>query len=447
MTTMSDLAAARGYLRRQFPAGGHVLAAVSGGLDSMCLLDLLLREEMGLSVTAAHFNHRLRGAGADRDEVFVRDYCAARSVPFVAGSGDTRALAEREGLTIEEAARTLRYAFLEQAAAERGCCAILTAHHADDNAETMLLNLIRGTGSAGLAGIPQRRGNICRPFLSIPRAELEGYAAAHGIPHVEDETNAADDAARNLLRHQVMPVLKTLNPRAVEHMTRTAALLAEESAALEGQAAILAETAEESPAGLRIHRSRLADAPPSVAKRAVLALCQRACGSRKDLTALHLEAVLALAAGTRTDLEASLPHGLTAWREGSFLLLERRPALGEGVPIVPGGQASLGAWTAVLSREQGAYPLRDTADLRLTAWRPSDRLALPGGRGSRTLKRLLADAGVSPGERDGLPVLRAGELPVAVPGLGVDIHFAPPPGQAAVYITFYKQTEEKEHAK
>ena len=111
MGTMNELAAAGAFLRRRFPQGGKVLCAVSGGLDSMCLLDFLCRQRE-FSVTAAHFNHRLRGAEADRDEQFVRDHCAARGIPFLSGSGDTRALAEREGLSVEEAARRLRYDFL-----------------------------------------------------------------------------------------------------------------------------------------------------------------------------------------------------------------------------------------------------------------------------------------------------------------------------------------------
>ena len=115
---------------------------------------------------------------------------------------------------MEEAARRLRYDFLNKAAEDGNYDAIFTAHHADDNAETVLLNLIRGTGSAGLAGIPQVRGKVCRPFLRVPRAELADYAAAHGVPHVEDATNADPDAAaRNALRSAVMPVLRQINPK------------------------------------------------------------------------------------------------------------------------------------------------------------------------------------------------------------------------------------------
>ena len=137
-------------------AGKSVLAAVSGGMDSMCLLHLLHTwgRQQGIAVTAAHFNHQLRGTASDGDEAFVRSWCADNDVPFVCGREDVRGLAEREKLSMEEAARKARYAFLRQAAGER---LILTAHHADDNAETMLLNLLRGTGLKGLTGIPQER--------------------------------------------------------------------------------------------------------------------------------------------------------------------------------------------------------------------------------------------------------------------------------------------------
>ena len=126
------------------------LCAVSGGLDSMCLLTMAVQwgQAQGRRVAAAHFNHQLRGGDADRDERFVRDWCAAHAIPFFAGRGDVRAKAEREGLSVEEAARTLRYAFLEEVRQREGFDCILTAHHADDSAETMLLNLLRGTPGA-----------------------------------------------------------------------------------------------------------------------------------------------------------------------------------------------------------------------------------------------------------------------------------------------------------
>lgn len=452
MMKTNELAPARAFLKKRFPEGARVLCAVSGGLDSMCLLDFMARQE-GFSVVAAHFNHQLRGEYADRDEAFVRDICAVRNIPFVSGSGDTRRLAERTGMSVEESARRLRYAFLEQRARAYRCDAILTAHHADDNAETMLLNLVRGTGSAGLAGIPPVRGNVCRPFLQITRAELEKYAAAHNLPHVEDETNGDPDAAaRNLLRQSVMPVLRQLNPRFAENMARTASILQAENEALETQAADLADQAKVLPEGAAIPCLLLTQAPEAVAERAVLRLMAQAAGHRKDLTATHVTAVLDLARGGRTDLEVSLPYGLTARRKKYTLELARRPARLEAVPITVGQTVTFGTWTVTLSetpegRDGWAVAPPEGAPLLVTAWRPDDRMRLPGGRGPRSLKRLCAERGILPGQRDTLPVLRIGGAPAAVPGIGVHTDFTPAACETAAYVRFYQQTEEKHHEK
>ena len=227
--------------REILPGSGQgVLCAVSGGLDSMCLLFMLNAwcAERGGRVTAAHFNHQLRGEAADRDEAFVRETCRAWDIPLTVGRGDVQKHARQEGQTTEEAARNLRYQFLRQAAEAGGCGRVYTAHHADDNAETVLLNLIRGTGLRGLSGMDWQRGGLCRPLLYVTRAELEDYAARWNIPHVEDETNADPEAAsRNLLRLQVMPLLKELNPRAAEHMGKTARQLQVIDRSLERDAA------------------------------------------------------------------------------------------------------------------------------------------------------------------------------------------------------------------
>ena len=449
MTTMNELTAAAEFLRRRFPHGGRVLCAVSGGLDSMCLLDYMTRQK-GFSVAAAHFNHRLRGTEADRDEEFVRDYCAKHGIPFVSGSGDVRSFAEKEGLSIEEAARQLRYDFLKETAEENGADAILTAHHADDNAETVLLSLIRGTGSAGLAGIPQVRGNICRPFLRIPRSELAAYAAAHDVPHVEDSTNADPGAAaRNALRSTVMPVLRQLNPRFAENIARTSAILREESDALESMARGLTEQARELPDGVAIPCMMLMDMPNAVAERTILQLMAQVAGHRKDLTAAHVVAVLELARGRGE--EVSLPYGMTARRKKYTLEITRRPARPGAVPISVGGAVEFGGTTVMISNHAlpGALPmtLPKGAALTVTSWRPGDWLRLPGSRGKRSFKRLCAERGLSPEERDLLPVLRVGETHAADPVFGVQPDFAPCPEEETVFVKFTKKTEEREHEK
>ena len=451
MTKMNELTAAAEFLNRKFPHGGRVLCAVSGGLDSMCLLDYMTRQP-GFSVGAAHFNHCLREAEADRDEAFVRDFCAKRRIPFVSGSGDTRSLAEREGLSTEEAARRLRYEFLNKAAEDGGYDAILTAHHADDNAETVLLNLVRGTGSAGLAGIPQVRGNICRPFLRIPRAELAAYAAAHGVPHVEDSTNDDPDAAaRNALRSSVMPVLRQINPKCVENIARTSAILREESDALESMARGLMNQIKELPDGVSVPCLMLTEVPQAVAERAVLQLIAQVAGHRKDLTAAHVLAVLDLARGRTAEREVSLPYGMTARRKKYSLEITRRPARPTGKPIAVGDTVEFGAAAVSLSEQDspGALLMRlpEGVPMTVTSWHPGDWLRVPGSRGPRSFKRLCAERGISPGERDALPVLRVGETHAADPVFGVQPDFAPCPGGQTVFLKFYKKTEESKYEK
>lgn len=429
-------------------AGERVLCAVSGGLDSMCLLHLLRAwcRERGGTVAAAHFNHRLRET-TDRDERFVRETCEAWGVPLAVGRGEVRSLAEREGRSLEEAGRSLRYGFLRRTAEELGCTRIYTAHHANDNAETLLFHLIRGTGLKGLAGIPQRQGNVYRPLLETDRRELEEYAARWEIPHIEDESNADPDAAsRNFLRLRVMPLLEELNPRAVEHMTRTAGILAREDEALETLAEMESSNAMKRPDGSwAMFTATLESWPRAATERAVLLLMARACGQRRDFTARHVQAVLELRPGG----SLSLPHGLLVRREGDCLTFEKTAPLSPGRSAGLGETVSFGDWTVTLAEapaKGGSYRLflPPGAPLSVTHWRSGDRMRLPGQRGARTLKRLCAERGIPPWQRDALPVLRVGEAPAAVPGVGIDQEFALRRDEAAVYVTFARKKDKED---
>lgn len=447
---ITDLPAARAVLSEL--SGGErtpVLAAVSGGLDSMCLLHLLATwgRAHDLDVTAAHFNHQLRGAESDRDEAFVRDWCAAQGVPFVSGQGDVRALAAERGLSPEEAAREVRYAFLMEEKQRRGCAVLLTAHHADDNAETMLLNLLRGTGLRGLCGIPERRDAVVRPFLRVTRAELAAYAQQYGVPHVEDSTNALDDAARNVLRHQVLPVLRELNPGAVENMARTADLLARDEAALaRGAEALLERSGVICPGTSAVLRPEtLRGEPAALVSRVIREALCAVSGREKDLTARHVEAVCGLLHIGAEGQSLSLPYGMTAHRTPDALRLERRGENRADCPIRMGGAVDWGNWAVHLTDrpEDGSCPLARADALSVTLWRSSDRMTLPGSRGARSLKRLCADAGIPVWERDAMPVLRVGEAPAAMPGIGVDLKFLPQEGSAVMYVTFHQRSQEE----
>ena len=364
------------------------------------------------------------------------------------------AYAAREGRSIEEAGRTLRYAFLKRESERLGGVRICTAHHADDNAETMLLNLVRGAGSRGLTGIPRRQGNVCRPLLDFTRMELEDYAYAHEIPHVEDATNKDPNAAsRNMVRLLVMPLLRELNPRAAENMCRAAAILTRENAFLEDLAAGYLKHAEREPEGLRISRQVLAEAPPGMAERVALRLLETVCGHRRDLGSVDAEAVLALARSKEAKWELHLGHRLLVRGEGeevAVVLLSPPP---KPVLAVLEGNAWFGEWRVRLSKEQPkdgvSYPIRlpERAALTVTPWRRADRMMMPDSRGERSLKRLFNDAGVRPWRRDTTPVFRIGDAPAAAPGVGVDKAFAPEENTDCVYITFYNEAPDSSEKK
>jgi len=442
----TELFSAAGFLRRQFPAGAKVLCAVSGGLDSMCLLHFACRQK-GLRVVAAHFNHGLRGEAADADEAFVRTYCEEKRIPFFAGRGDTRALAESEGMSAEEAGRELRYAFLQEVAAMEGCNAILTAHHADDNAETMLLNLIRGTGSAGLAGIPQVRGHICRPFLRIARETLAAYAAEWKIPHVEDETNADSDAAdRNRIRLEVMPLLKKINPRAAEHMSHASRILLAENAALEAMAEELLGDMAASGESISLSRNVLLDAPLAVAERMTLQMLAAAAGQRKDLTAAHVEAVLELADAGADGSEVSLPYGLVARREGEMLQIRRKKQL-DSVQLCVDTPLLWGDYTVTLMRSGAGEGMALTGTVQTIAVGPcpaGERIKLQGENGARTIKRLCMDRKIPLSRREGLPAIYADGHLAGVWSVGVDETYLPT-DENNWFIRITERIKEKHH--
>lgn len=201
------------------------IVALSGGADSVALL--LLLKEHGFNVHAAHCNFRLRGDESDRDEAFCVELCQKLGVELHRAHFDTREYAELHKVSIEMAARELRYKWFEQLRQDIGASGICVAHHRDDSVETVLLNLVRGTGLRGLTGIQPRNGNILRPLLCVSRAEIETFLAENAQKYVTDSTNLEADVQRNIVRLEVLPLLKKLNPAVAENIQRTAENLAE----------------------------------------------------------------------------------------------------------------------------------------------------------------------------------------------------------------------------
>lgn len=201
------------------------IVALSGGADSVALL--LLLDEMGYKVHALHCNFHLRGEESDRDERFCEDLCLKKNIPFHRIHFDTLMYAETHKMSVEMAARELRYRYFEQLRKDIGAEGICVAHHQDDTVETVLLNLVRGTGLRGLTGIQPRNGAILRPLLCVTRAEIEAYLATKQQDYVTDSTNLETDFVRNKIRLQVVPLLRQLNPAVSENIVRTAEHLTE----------------------------------------------------------------------------------------------------------------------------------------------------------------------------------------------------------------------------
>ena len=212
---------------RLLDPGDTIIVAVSGGADSVALLHIVIsiKELYHLSVHAFHFNHMIRGQEADRDERFVRELCRSWDVPFRGTCADVPCLAAQCGESVELCGRRLRYESLESLADELGGAKIATAHHRGDNTETVLLNLIRGAGIAGLRGIPVKRGDIIRPLLHCSRGEIEEYCRDNQLDFVTDSTNLDDAYTRNKLRLNILPQLREMNPSLDEGIERMAAVM------------------------------------------------------------------------------------------------------------------------------------------------------------------------------------------------------------------------------
>ncbi|MDD5937888.1 MAG: tRNA lysidine(34) synthetase TilS [Clostridiales bacterium] len=432
------------------PPGGTVLCAVSGGADSMCLLHLLSRRE-GITLHAAHFDHALRGAESDADAQFVRDWCAEHGIPFHLGRGDVAAEAAAAGQGIEETARELRYAFLQETAREIGADVIATAHNADDNAETLLFHLARGTGLQGLSGIPPRRGNVVRPLLTTSRAEILAYLEEYGVPHREDSSNSDQRYSRNRLRAQVMPVLRELNPQFDRSCAGAIRSLRADNDYLNAQAAIICQNARWAEDDLIIEAHYIADLPTALAPRAARRLIEMMGDGSTDCSAAHLNGIVELCRSDDPSAVLFLPHGLLAQRVYQELLLTTR---GEALPPLEPTPLNFDGLTdpahsryTCLCRpavcpevpQPGTWHLRRDAlgsDALLRPRQTGDALSLPRRGGTKTVKKLLIDAKIPRREREQIPILADSGGIAALAGFGCEESRLARPGEDAWAITF-----------
>lgn len=346
------------------PAEGEVVVGVSGGADSLCLLHLLSRlcgpgrRYAGISLRAAHLNHLLRGEESEHDARVVAELVTTWGLPFTPGAVDVAALARTERRSLEEAARLARYGFLRMVA---GGGRIAVAHHADDQAETLLLHWLRGSGLSGMVGMPPRQQDIIRPLLEITHAETLAYCSENGIIPVEDQSNSDPRFLRNRIRHELLPLLRELNPGIQRTLLRNGEVARVDLVWLETQVTncwprlVLSEQEME----IRLDVQQLLDLPLSLQRHLLRRVSARLCAGQSPLEPRHfllIEQMLNLTHASRQERVLHLPQGLRASFQSGVLIFARLP-----------GTAEVGPETA--ASEVLYLPVPGQAQLPGTPWR------------------------------------------------------------------------------
>ena len=386
--------------------GDRIVCAVSGGADSMALLwaMFLLKEEWQLDLSAAHFNHRLRGAESDRDEQYVREFCEGYGIPVAVGSADV--VPGPKGL--EAAAREARYAFLRSLPGR-----IATAHTADDNAETMLMHLVRGTGLKGLGGIMPVNGNVIRPMLGVTRADVEAFLEEYSVQYITDSSNNTDDFLRNRLRHLVMPLLKSENPRLAENLSATALRLRQDEQALE------ALSLTEDPLLVEPLRSMM----PALRARALEKIL-KGFGVREP-EAEHIALAERLVLSENPSARADFPGGITIARRYNRLEVHTDQTDLPETVLPLNGCVRIGDYE-ISCREAAqalctteAFTIRPQGQILIRSRQSGDRIRLSGG--TKSLKKLFIDRKIPASLRGQIPVITDDAGILAVCGIGADL--------------------------
>lgn len=419
----------------------RVLVAVSGGSDSVCLVMVLYEMQQrgvlpGLDLHVAHVNYGLRGAESEKDEAYVRDLGKTLNLP---AHVERVHLVPRPGQTVQSQARDARYAFFARMRRECGLTAVATGHTADDQAETVLLWLLRGSGTRGLAGIPVQRGDgIIRPLLDVTREQVLDYLASRGIVYRTDASNAMRIYRRNRIRHEIMPLLRTFNPRIVQGLARAAEILAAEAALLddlerERWKAVVKDIA---PGRVVLQGERLAQEPLGLQRRLIRRALSVVHGSAAGLTFRHVSDILARVVGAGYSGKLDLPGGIVVERDGALVTVGRSGVDGQasaganwatGVALLIPGAVQLGEEGPRLLALEGCGPVKGRADgrsvlvvdaarlggpLTVRNWRPGDWFCPSGMKGHRKkLQDFFVDQKV--------PQKRRAEVPLVMVPAGI----------------------------
>ena len=385
--------------------GDSVICAVSGGADSVALLFgmYLLREKMGIRLSATHFNHHLRGEESDADEAFVRALCQRFDIPLTVGHKQVKA--GKKGL--EAAARDARYAFFATLPGK-----IATAHTADDNAETVLMHLVRGTGLRGLGGISPINGNVIRPLLTATRKEVLSFLQEYHLSYVEDSSNNTDDFLRNRLRHRVMPLLKEENPKLAENLSQMAMELRKDADALSWQ-------------GPLPDIKTLQGMDGALRSRAIASFLEKNGVREPERSHIHL--VEELVFSQKPSAKANLPGGVLVTREYDCLTVTEQTDTPEPVGITLGDVVELSQWGVRVScvpaeeiiNTKNIFTVNTAGLITLRSRKEGDAMRLNAG--TCTLKKLMIDRKIPAHRRPLIPVLADEQGVLAVQDIGANV--------------------------
>ena len=422
---------------------GTLVLGVSGGADSVCLLLVMEKicRERGIAPVVVHIEHGIRGKESLEDAAFVENLCRKKSIPFYLFSYPVEEIAKQTGESTEEAGRRLRYAAFDEVAAKYKEAKIAVAHNENDQAETVLFHLVRGSGLKGMGGIPPVRGNIIRPLLCISRAEIEAYLKEAGQPYCTDSTNASDVYARNRIRHTALPSLMEVNAKAVAHIGQTAAEMAEAAAYIEAQAAEAAvhcvecggmeqgdgEAKEQD--CMRLKEAELLTCPPFLQRQILYQVIGAFSGSRKDITREHVVSVLGLFQ-KQVGRRVSLPGGCVARRDYGGICIERQT---EPEKMIPVTEEAFSFRIFLNNPKIGEIPKN-----QYTKWFDYDKIehgtqirtrqegdffVLDEKGGKKKLKSYFIDEKIQSEERDRIPLLADGSHILWIVGYRISAYY------------------------